>query len=227
MTAVPGLDTGLFVCGDDELIAFQEFSFPPALIQVKNATGLDRKLRITREYPRPVLPRANSIFIEPTPNCFVTYRSDYARGSDISPDICSAPPGQWNTRCCRHLTRKCLYFHDHFWGKKPGGAPGGLGPQVLPFVGRRIAFSRKRPLRVAYPAGWQFHCFATLHGQEERSLLVVLNNTLTYTSLSDTLIRAAQFQTKQSHMDYVLAYLYLLDEANMPTIARLINNIIR
>ena len=227
MTAVPGLDTGLFVCGDDKLIAFQEFSFPPAFIQVKNATGLDRKLRITGVYPRPVLPRPNGIFIEPTPHRFVTDRRDYAGRADMSRDIRSTPPGQGNAHCCWQLTRECLYFHHHFWGGKPGGAPGGLDRQVLPSAGRRISFSRKRPLRVAYPAGRQFHCFASLHGREGQSSRVELNNTLTYTSSLDTPARHVPRQIKQSYMDYFLACSHPFHDAKMPEIAMQINHLIR
>ena len=91
MTTVPGLDAGLFVRGDDKVVVFQRFSSPLAFIQVKNATGLDRELRITREYPRPVLPRANGIFIEPAPYRLITYCGHYTRRTNFASDVRSAP----------------------------------------------------------------------------------------------------------------------------------------
>ncbi len=65
--AAAGLNAGLFIGRDHEVSGAQGSAVANALIEVKDATGLGRKVGIARENPAAVLPRAEGIAAEPAP----------------------------------------------------------------------------------------------------------------------------------------------------------------
>ena len=65
------LDAGLFVSGEHELVVSQRAAFPVPRVQVQDAPGFGDKLRIARENPGAMLPRANRILVQPPPNGLV------------------------------------------------------------------------------------------------------------------------------------------------------------
>ena len=78
MFAAAGLNAGLLIGGDDELILLEGTALPLARIQVQHATGLGSEIWIARKYPTAVIPRPNRIFMEPSPQSAATHRRDQA-----------------------------------------------------------------------------------------------------------------------------------------------------
>jgi len=68
MLATPGLDAGLLVGRDDKFITFEGFTFPGALIQIKDSVGLDGEGGVPGKDPTAVVPGANGVFMEPPPD---------------------------------------------------------------------------------------------------------------------------------------------------------------
>ena len=69
MFTPPGLDAGFLVCRDHELVILQRLAFPVAGIEVENAAGFLRKVRIAGEDPAAVIPGANRVLMQPPPKC--------------------------------------------------------------------------------------------------------------------------------------------------------------
>jgi hypothetical protein len=59
------LNTGFFICTDDEVIGPQSFSVPKALVEIQNTAGLWRKIRIARKDPAAILLRFYGILAQP------------------------------------------------------------------------------------------------------------------------------------------------------------------
>src|SRR5881397_3711429 len=64
MDAGAGLDAGLLIGGDHELILLEPPPLPDALIEVEDPPGLDSEIRVARENPAAVLPRPNGILVQ-------------------------------------------------------------------------------------------------------------------------------------------------------------------
>jgi hypothetical protein len=69
MPAATGLNAGLFVGRQNELIFFEPMTVPNPLVQVENTSRLFRKAWISREDPTAMLPRPNCILVQPPPYC--------------------------------------------------------------------------------------------------------------------------------------------------------------
>ena len=61
------LNTGLFVCGDDVIVGAQGSAVPEAFVKIEDGSGFVGKVRIAREDPASMLPRAEGITAEPAP----------------------------------------------------------------------------------------------------------------------------------------------------------------
>jgi class 3 adenylate cyclase len=81
------LDAGLLVGADDELVGFQGLALPLAGVEIKDAPRLDGEVRIAREDPGAVLPRANGIFVEPAPHRLVADRGHNAAALRLANDV--------------------------------------------------------------------------------------------------------------------------------------------
>src|SRR5262245_60846945 len=62
-----GLNTRLFVCGDDVIIGAQRSALPDAFVKIEDGSGLVGKVRIAGKDPAPMLPGAKGIAAEPAP----------------------------------------------------------------------------------------------------------------------------------------------------------------
>jgi len=62
-----GLNTGLLVCGDDVVVSAQWSALPDAFVKIEDGSGFVGKVRIAREDPASMLPGAEGIPAEPTP----------------------------------------------------------------------------------------------------------------------------------------------------------------
>jgi len=60
---------------------------PNALVEIEDGPGVGRKVRITREYPASMLPGAESVGAEPTPQCGAADFRDEALRNHVLPDL--------------------------------------------------------------------------------------------------------------------------------------------
>jgi hypothetical protein len=67
--AAAGLDAGLLVGGDDEFIVLERAALPLPGIQIQQTAGFGGEVRIAWKDPTAVIPRSNSVFIKPAPQC--------------------------------------------------------------------------------------------------------------------------------------------------------------
>lgn len=82
MTALDGLDTGLFVGGENTICGLQWLALPEALIEVEDATGLDLEIGIARKDPAAMGPGANRVLCQPSPQGGLAHGCDDAAFQD-------------------------------------------------------------------------------------------------------------------------------------------------
>ena len=85
--AEAGLDTGLLVGADHELLGGQRLALPLPGVEVQDAPGLDREGGIARKDPGAVLPRADGVFVEPAPHRGVAEGGDEAGALGFAHDV--------------------------------------------------------------------------------------------------------------------------------------------
>ena len=134
-----GLNAGLFIGAENEIVGAQRMAVPPASIEVEDATGLHRKLRIAREDPGPVLPRANRVFMQPAPDGLVADRGDDAGALGLAQDIRGAQARQRHAERGGQFTRERLDLDHDLWGGKLGGDPSADARRGRAHVHRRNA----------------------------------------------------------------------------------------
>ena len=81
------LNPGLLVGRDHEVIRAQRRALPNALIEVEDGTGIGRKVGITREDPASMLPWAESVCAEPSPQRGAADFRDEALRNHMLPDF--------------------------------------------------------------------------------------------------------------------------------------------
>ena len=112
MFSAAGLNAGLFVCGKDVVVRAKRGAFPHAFIQIQDESGFTRKVRIAREDPASMLPRAESIAAEPAPQRGATNLRDQALRNDMLPDLLDREPGQGKPETVRKFTGERLNLND-------------------------------------------------------------------------------------------------------------------
>ena len=98
--AASGLNTGLFIRRDHEVVGAQRGVLPNALIQVKDAAGLGSKVGIAREKPASMLPRAQRIAAEPAPQGSAAYLRDQPLSNNVLADVGDRERDKGNPRRC-------------------------------------------------------------------------------------------------------------------------------
>ena len=98
------LYAGLFVGRDYEVIVLQGNSFPYTFIQIQNAFGFVGEIRIAGEDPVVVLPGAEGIGVQPTPDRSAADPWDDALRHDFLLDICTGESGERESQAMRKLT---------------------------------------------------------------------------------------------------------------------------
>jgi hypothetical protein len=93
-----GLNAGLLVGGEDELVLAQRLAVPAARVQIEDAPGLGLELRIAGKDPAAVLPRADRILVQPAPHRTLANARHHARALGVACDIGHAEPRQRQTQ---------------------------------------------------------------------------------------------------------------------------------
>jgi hypothetical protein len=130
-----------FIRREDELVAAEFTAFPEALVQIQNASGFGPKLWVSRKYPAVVLPRADGILVQPSPDGGVTERGGQTGGADLPAAFRHAPARKGHTKAAGEFTGDGLNLYDQFWGKNPASARGAGSLPGRPSVFRRSVFA--------------------------------------------------------------------------------------
>ena len=125
MDASAGLNAGLLIGRDHELILLQGLALPDPLVEVQQASGFERELRVARKNPTPMKPGADGVFMEPAPERAVTDFGHQAGLADLLVQLRETPARQRQAELAGQFASQGFNLHDQFWGEKPGGDPGG------------------------------------------------------------------------------------------------------
>src|SRR5512143_560221 len=87
MQAAAGLNAGLLVCGDHEIVAPQRFALPAAGVEVQKAPRLQSEIRIARKDPAPMLPGPDGILTEPAPHRLAAEGGYQFAAFDLAGDV--------------------------------------------------------------------------------------------------------------------------------------------
>jgi len=153
MPACAGLNGGLLVRGQNELVAFRRFSLKDPLVEVEDAGGFGRKVRIARKNPAPVLPGFYRILGKPAPDGAVADGGRQSGLPDLPGHVGGAHPGEWNPQRSGQFTGDGLDVDDEFRGEKPGGGRGAAARPAPAGVARRTAFATSTRSPVEHPGG--------------------------------------------------------------------------
>ena len=141
MLAPPGLHAGFLVGRDDKFIAFEGFAFPGTLLEIQDPVGLDGEAGVSRKDPTAVVPGANRVFLEPSPNGASGDGGHQASIADLTGHVRSVPAPEGNAMSGWQLASQRLNLNDQFRGEKPGDDPDGSAHPGRPVVLRRSAFA--------------------------------------------------------------------------------------
>ena len=140
--AHPGLNAGLFIRAEDELVRAQRLALPALRVEVEDAARLDRELRIAGKDPRPVLPRPDRVFVQPSPDGLVADRRHDAGALGLADHVGRAQAREWHAEGGGQFTRQRLDFDHDLWGEKLGDAPSAVARRGRGGVHRRTACAR-------------------------------------------------------------------------------------
>ena len=112
MLAAPGLDTGLLVRRDHELVVLQSLAVPATLIQIQDAARFSSKIGVAREDPGSMLPGTDGVFVQPTPNGAAADLSDQAGARDVLSQVGDAPPRQREIVSSGQFTGESFNLND-------------------------------------------------------------------------------------------------------------------
>ncbi len=137
----PGLDAGLLIRADDILVTPESAALPDALVKVEDAAGLFGEVRVTGKDPGAVIPGADGVSAEPTPDGCIADRSGQAGTAHLGTEFGNAPARQRDSGSRWQLAGEGLNLNDQLWGGTPGGAPAWAGPRDPAVVSRRSVFA--------------------------------------------------------------------------------------
>jgi len=125
MSSNPRLDAGLLVGRDDELVLAQRRAFPATSVQVEDAFGLALELRVTREDPATMLPRAYRILVQPAADGAATDARDKARALRVQRDVARTESDSGKPRFAGISQASALISTTSSGGKSPGASRAG------------------------------------------------------------------------------------------------------
>jgi hypothetical protein len=123
MASTAGLDTGLLIGRQHELVVFERLTVPHSFVKIQHAPRFLGEVGITREDPRTISPRANGILVEPSPHGAVADFGHKAAFASLPSQIGNAPAGQGYLTGGGQLTCQGLDLDDQLWGENPRGDP--------------------------------------------------------------------------------------------------------
>ena len=94
MDAPTGLDAGLFVGRQDAIGGRQRLALPATFVKLQHPVGLLLEVRVAGKDPTAVVPRAQGVFAQPTPQGGLADRSHEAAADGFAPDLRDTQPSQ-------------------------------------------------------------------------------------------------------------------------------------
>ncbi len=142
MQAGSGLETGLLVGGEDEVVVAERDALPRAVVQVEDAASPVGKIGVAGEDPATVLPSADGVLVEPAPDGAAADRGDEAAGAGFAPEVAHAPAGEGKAAVDGELAGEGTHLDDDLRAGKPGGDRGVGVPQDRPSGMQRSACAK-------------------------------------------------------------------------------------
>src|SRR5712691_137415 len=115
-----GLDAGLLVGADHELVRAQPAALPDAMVEVEDPPGLVLEVGVAGEDPAPMLPGPDGVFVEPPPDGRVAESGHEAGAAYVRAKFGQTPPRERQPQLCRQLAGDGLNANDQLWGGRPG-----------------------------------------------------------------------------------------------------------
>src|SRR5260370_18701828 len=138
LLAPTSLHAGLFVGGNDKVGGAERDSFPPAFIEVQDASRLGREIWVAGKDPTAVLPRTKGIRIQPAPQGSAADLRNQALRHHFLLDIGDGESREWESQTMRKFTSEGLYLHHDAGGKRGRPARPEVAPQGRPYAPRQI-----------------------------------------------------------------------------------------
>jgi len=135
------LDAGLFVRTENEIIGPEFTALPEVLVEIQKPAGFLFEVRVSREDPAAVLPRTDSVLVEPAPYGGIAEGCRQTSAAHMRSEFGYTPTGKGHASDTGELTGDGLNVHHQFWGEKPGGVPGVGSLPDPPSASQRIAFA--------------------------------------------------------------------------------------
>ena len=144
MLARAGLDRRLLIRAHHEIAGLQQFPLPPALVQVQDPTRLLGELRVAREDPRAIVPRANRVLPQPPPDRDRRDRRDDPALDRLPGELSARPARERNALLGRQLACQRLDLGHLRRGKNAAADPAVVAPQARAPLPRRSVFATWR-----------------------------------------------------------------------------------
>lgn len=124
------MNTAFFVRRDDELARMQRASLPNTFIQIENAPGLGREIRVAWEDPTAISPRTKRVGAEPAPQGRPTDLRYQALRDHFAPNLGKRKSRQRQLQAMWKFTSESFNLDDDAGGKtgrvaRPEVAPRG------------------------------------------------------------------------------------------------------
>lgn len=155
MNPPAGLNAGLLVRGDYEIVVGKRSSFPGTLVQIQDAPGFFLKLGVSRENPTAMTPRADSIFVKPSPQRRLANGSDEAPPDGLSLELWDAVTGERKPGLTGKLASQGLNRDDDSGGKSEEVVLAGIALRARRPGARRSAFATSTRFAAACPTELQ------------------------------------------------------------------------
>ena len=139
MDASAGLDAGLFIGRNDELVFLEGLALPDALVEIQQTSGFGCELRVAGKNPTAVKPGSDGVFMEPAPESAITDFGHQPGLTNLLVQLGQTPARERQAGLAGQFASQGFNLHDQFWGEKPGGDPGGGVLPARVSVGGRSA----------------------------------------------------------------------------------------
>jgi hypothetical protein len=118
LLAPASLHAGLFVGGNDKVGGAERDCFPPAFIEVQDASRFGCEIWVAGKDPTAVLPRTKGIRIQPASQGSVADLSHQALRHHLRLEIGEGESGERESQAMGKFTGEGLYLHDDAGGKR-------------------------------------------------------------------------------------------------------------
>jgi hypothetical protein len=139
VSASAGLNAGLLVGADDEIVPPQWPPLPDAFVEVEDSAGLVGEEGVPGEDPAAMRPGADCVLGKPAPDGGFPDRGHQPAADRLPPDLAHAEAREGEAQLAGQLTGEGLYGDDDTGGERHPASPAGGVPPGRPFPAGRSA----------------------------------------------------------------------------------------